>query len=63
MKLQVFSSTENPPMADLDVEETYIVWYDDPLGCQSTCILIRLCQMEKVYMLPTDFQSAKSLLD
>lgn len=31
-ELQVFSSTENPTLADLDVEEIYIIWYDAPLA-------------------------------
>lgn len=29
---QVFSTTENPTIADLEIQETYIVWYDAPEG-------------------------------
>lgn len=28
--IQVFSATENPTIADIEVRETYIVWYDAP---------------------------------
>lgn len=30
--VQVFSSTGNPTLADLNVKETYIIWYDAPMA-------------------------------